>query len=213
MSASKAKDDEPENLFDAGFLQPKYLQVTSDLESLKVHWWIHADISDVYYYTPLIEFLLNVKSGDETHIHIASHGGDLDTALTIVNAIQSAIAAGAEVIGHAEGHVISAGTIILFSCSKVNLNHKHSYFLFHDASMTSGSTFYHELKNTVNFQSMVLENLYNDVFSSVFTESEITDILNTGDKHFYTCDDVYQRVLSIDPDKLYKEGESNGELD
>lgn len=176
-------------------------QVFLDEKDLE-HWYFHSKIGDTQFYTPLIASLEVKSKGDCVHLHLATHGGDLDTTITIINSIERAKKRGVLVIGHAEGHCISAGTMILFSCSQIDIDYQFTYFLFHDAFIGLEGKL-HELQWKINFYRKTTAHIYHSLYTKAFDHDEIEEILEVGDKYHYTSDEIIQRIKARDESFLY----------
>lgn len=176
-------------------------QVFLDNNELE-HWYFYSRIGDTHYYTPFTASLEVKEKGDVVHLHLATHGGDLDTTITIINSIQRAKRRGVIIIGHAEGHCISAGTMILFSCSHIDIDHTFTYFLFHDAFIGLEGKL-HELQWKIDFYRKTTSQIYHALYTKAFDHQEIDEILEVGDKYHYTSYEIIERIKQRDASFLY----------
>lgn len=193
--ASATTDGYPS--YDANDIQYVQLSIRDDGVP---HYYLHSEIGECDRYTSLIDDL--IRGCDEIHIHLSSPGGYLDTTQTIINAINIAKNRGCVVVGHADGPLISAATMIWAACEKVTVQ-PYSHMLFHDASASGMNMKFHELRILSDFNSKTLGSMYHDLYSCVFSTEEIDDLLNSGDKYYYTAHDVQERISKYSPEKHY----------
>lgn len=152
-----------------------------DEKNPPLHFYITSRITEIHNYIDLIHALDQAESDDEIHIHLATPGGDVNTTIAIIHAINRSCA---RVIAHADAGVSSSGTFIFLACSEWRI-HDYSYFMFHDGSVSGGddSKKFNESKKMIDFVSALYEQMSHDFYSKIFSEREIREILNGTDRY------------------------------
>lgn len=167
-------------------------QYVSPQQNPPQHFYFYDDIGDPVDYCDFIYTLDHASENEEIHIHLATGGGDMETAIVIVHALMRT---NAHVIGHADGGVASAGTIILLSCHSMVIS-PFSHFLFHDGSLgTPRMKFSENLK-----QAQAVSDLYSKIAYSIyvpfFTEEEVGRILD-GSDCYQTSEQMDNRIRLV----------------
>lgn len=153
------------------------------------HFYFYEEIGDTSAYCDLVFTLDHAAPDDEIHLHLATGGGNMEAAIVIVHAIMRTEAT---VIGHAEGGVASAGTIILLACHDVVVQ-PFSHFLFHDGSLTSPTIKFSENLKQAQAIVAIYAKLAYSLYMPFFTEDEVTEILR-GIDFYETAEGMVERV-------------------
>lgn len=143
------------------------------------------------WFSDLIQCLDTATERDKITITMNSYGGETYTAFQIIDMVNKCKG---KVILHVSGICASAATIIAFGGEYDELYISPiSSFLFH-----SGSTFdWGKPMDVIDNQTFYLERLtyvFNNVYSSILTQSEIKQILN-GKELWLGGDNVADRIL------------------
>lgn len=154
-----------------------------------LHFYFYEDITEPVNYCELVYTLDHAEPKDEIHIHLATGGGDMESAIVIVHAIQRTQAT---VIGYADGGVASAGTIILLSCQHIVVS-PFSHFLIHDGSLGTPRMKFSENLKQAKAVCELYEKLARSVYGNFFTEDEITRILD-GSDCYVTSEQMAERL-------------------
>lgn len=163
-----------------------------DANNPPLHFYITSRIAEVHNYIDLIQALDEANGDEQIHIHLATPGGNVDTTIAIIHAINRTCA---RVIAHADAGVSSSGTFIFLACNEWRV-HDYSYFMFHDGSVSSDDTKkFNESKKMIDFVSKLYEQMAQDFYSKIFSEREIRDILN-GSDCYIMGDDVQMRLMN-----------------
>ena len=183
-----------------------YTQIPSreTIVAKEYHYYITGTVGG-YNNHELLNALREAGPYDSIYIHINTQGGDLDYTIELVHAIQ---ASQATVVGVAEGAVVSAGSIIFFSCHGFLIN-PMAYFMIHD-----GSTGYfgkiNENHKAMEFSKKHFNKIYHEVYGKFFTEDEINEVL--GGKDIYLlAEEVEARVQKVLEEEKEKDGVVSGE--
>lgn len=159
------------------------------------HYYIIEEIEGAEKYLDLINTLKTAEQHDTIIIYLNTPGGNLGTAMQIINAMRQSQAT---VITCIEGEVYSAGTLIFLSGSKYIVS-EHSAFMAHDYSFNpygKGS----DISRMVGFSKRYVSKIYNDIYSEFLTQEEINAMLNDGKEIWLDGAEVMQR-LGIKPDE------------
>lgn len=159
--------------------------------AIEYHFRVYGEIGEVENYIELMETLDSATELDHIYIHINTPGGNLYTAIPLVQAMRDSLAS---VVTVAEGEVKSAGSIILFAGEYIQVN-PHCSFLLHDGSSGEIGKI-NENAKSANHVSEVIKGLYLDVYQPYFTEEEIVDVLS-GKDLYLTSSEVSVRIEAV----------------
>ena len=150
--------------------------------------YISEDFVKPNQYIDLVQLLRRVGPYDIINMYINSNGGNLQTGVQLINAIQQCQGT---VIGHLDGTCASLAPIVLLSCHDV-LVAENSIMMFHDYScgqMGKGSEIGKAIA-AIDRQTKALLTKYATPFLS---EDEIERICNGEDKWFNT-EEINERL-------------------
>lgn len=140
------------------------------------HRYIYDPIGDASEFIDLIEILNNASPYDIFHLRIATGGGILNTAITLIHAIKRT---DANVVGYADGEVASAGTLILLACDEFVIS-PYSHMMIHDGSYgLMGKT--SEMLSSAKHTTKHLKTICNDIYFPFLSKLEIKGILHGAD--------------------------------
>jgi ATP-dependent protease ClpP protease subunit len=177
---------------------------TPSLSSLAVTIGKNGSSSDEYHfnlmggvgnpedYTDLINTLRTAKAGDTVNIHINSYGGQIRTAVQIVNNIESTEAT---VVGHLEGECHSAATIILLACDSWVI-YKNTIALFHQYSSASWGEG-HKIEAHAKAIKRWVDELNSTYYKNFLSEKELKK-MNKGKDYYFECQELYSRLEMYD---------------
>lgn len=155
--------------------------------------YIYDDVGGADNYVDVIEALDNAVEQDVFNIKVATGGGDLDGCIALVHAIRRTKA---QVIGHAESIVASAGTIIFLSCHNWVIN-EFAYFLFHDGSTATVGKF-NENRKMMDAITKLYNNIAEKVYKPFFSQEEIDKIMDGSDLYL-TAEEMAARIDAVYP--------------
>lgn len=162
--------------------------------STNQHYYLYFAFDSYEDCIQLVSIINSLRSDDVLNLHINTIGGNLFNTIAVVQAIKNCQGT---VIGHAEGLVYSAGSIIFFSCHGMVVQ-DHCSFLIHDGTgMESGKI--SDNLNSVVHTSEVIEKLYLDVYQPFFSEEEIQSVL-MGEELYLTSDQVNKVLEKLEED-------------
>jgi ATP-dependent protease ClpP protease subunit len=96
------------------FISNRHLNIFPD-EDGNPHVYITENIDSPVFYLGLIRLLCNVPEDIEVHIHFNTVGGSMDTTTQLIANMKRCKA---KLVGHAEGGVSSAGSVLLLNCDE-----------------------------------------------------------------------------------------------
>ena len=89
------------------------------------------------YYSQALSILMQMTKNDRAEMYLHTPGGLISSASYISHLIENSAA---EVTGIASGQVMSAGTMILSACDKVEVRDDASFMFHHSRGMYAGKT-------------------------------------------------------------------------
>jgi ATP-dependent protease ClpP protease subunit len=152
------------------------------------HFYVTDEIGDVEPYLEMINTLKTAESHDTIYIYLNTPGGDLNTAVQIISAMNQCPGM---VITSIEGSVCSAGTMIFLSGHKFMVNNNCA-FMIHCYSQWSGGKG-PEIASQVKFQEQYFKKLSEDIYGGFLTAPEISDMLD-GKDFWFDSEQVIARL-------------------
>jgi len=130
--------------------------------------FLDSSIEEPNEYRELLSILFNANEGDTVSIFINSPGGNLNTAIAIIEGIKHS---NAQVDGYIVGECHSAASIISMYCHNVMVM-DNAYSLVHTASFgSSGNT--NNVKSHTEFTVQMVEKLLNEAYEGFLTKDEL----------------------------------------
>lgn len=163
-----------------------------ELRSTVYHYYITEEIRGIDYYLDLINTLKMSNSSDTIIIFLNSYGGDVQTAIAIINAIRSSEA---NVISCLESKAYSAASLIFLSAPKYIVTPNSSFMIHNYSQMIFGKG--SELESQIEFQKKYFKKLYKDIYGGFLTDAEISKVLSGADI-WMDSDEVLQRLRKED---------------
>lgn len=150
---------------------------------------IRGAIGPSYMYEEDIYKIKNAGPNDIIHMEIMSEGGELFTALDILAAMQQTQA---KIITENCGLAASAASMLLFSGDEIIIN-PLSVTMVHSA--TYGTIGMQEnIYQEVQFNKAYLEDVFKSIYSGLFTDEEIKDIVINCKQHYMKADETLDRL-------------------
>lgn len=152
--------------------------------------FLDSPIEEPSEYRELLSILFNSTEEDTVNIFINSEGGQLDTALAIVEALKNTEA---QVTAVLIGACHSAASIISMYCDQVAVLDS-AYSMVHTASFGSaGST--GNVKSHTEFTVRQVEKLLNDTYEGFLTKDELAKV-KQGVELWFDADEIRTRMES-----------------
>ena len=150
--------------------------------------YISCDIGDSYHYNELCHVLKCATSDNIIHIHINTHGGVVDSALMIADAITKSKAS---VCAHLSGTVASSGTMIALACNEFVVSPQLAFMIHNYSGGMAGKG--HELKARQNFMDHHLNGVFTTFYLGFLTQKEIADVID-GTDIWMGAEEVLKRI-------------------
>jgi ATP-dependent Clp protease protease subunit len=139
-------------------------------------------------YTDWFETIRAAGENDVVKIHINSPGGDLNTSIQLIRAMNECKGT---IVASVEGECISAATMILMHADMIEIS-DYSIFMFHNYSggaIGKGG----EIYDKVTFEKPWIESIMRDCYANFLTDDEIERMLD-GKDYWMTGDEVLDRI-------------------
>ena len=167
-------------------MEERVMIQTSTVVASEHHYYLFFPFEEYEDCIELTTLIASLTENDVLHLHINTPGGSLFNTVSVIQAIKNCQGT---VIGHADGLVQSAGSIIFFSCHGMVVN-EHCSFLLHDGSSMEAGKISDNLTSAAHV-SEVIEGIYNDVYGTFFPEDVIEAVL-AGQELYLTSTEVQQ---------------------
>lgn len=130
---TKAYNGEEEDVSQTGLTlvgidKKPYKQFEQSFTASHIHFYLSESIGDPAEYIDMVHRIANAGPSDVVFIHLNTNGGQLDTGVQIINAMQNTRA---HVITILEGLAYSLGTLIFLSGDEMVVN-DHCMMMFHN---------------------------------------------------------------------------------
>ena len=150
--------------------------------------FLDMDIEDPHKYRNLISLLINAQANDRIHLYINSNGGNLDTAIAIINAM---LVCQAEITGFIMGACHSAASIITMYCHNVHV-FETAYMMIHTASFGNfGNTT--TVKTQTDFTVEQVEKLLDDAYKGFLDSKEMKEV-KQGIELWFDSEEIRKRL-------------------
>ena len=145
-----------------------------NLPSVKYEFYLDEDIRSPRYYRGLVDVLLNVATpADVIVLNINSDGGNLDSAVAIIEALKRTQA---ETVAVITGRCCSSASLIALSCRNIDVG-EFAVLMVHEVTFGAGGST-KDVKGQGEFEHRMIEKLYKNVYKHFLTEKEIEDVLD-----------------------------------
>lgn len=184
----KNSNDKDDDIFPNLLLREFDFIRTVTQETKRHDVFLDTDISEPPNYRDLISLLFNADENDSINIFINSQGGQLNSALAIIEGIKHS---NANVTGIIMGECYSAASIIALNCHNVVVLDSAN-MMIHTASFgTAGNT--GNVKAYTDFTVKEIEKLLVSTYEHFLTKDEI-DKIKTGVEIWLSSDDIKKRL-------------------
>lgn len=153
------EDDESKVPFFPIDKRKPYKHFEQTLQFQHIHFYISEDIVEPDAYIEMIYRIQNSSPNDTIYIHLNTPGGQLDTGVQIINAIQNSPA---KVITVLEGMAYSLGTLIFLAGDELVVN-DHCIMMFHNfrgGVVGKGNEITLQLEATVKWFTELAKQIY-----------------------------------------------------
>jgi ATP-dependent protease ClpP protease subunit len=163
--------------------------IKSHRTAVSVHTiFFDEDIGAPAKYRELNHLLYNAEEYDQFVFVMGSSGGDLDGALSIIEAVKASSASVRAII---TGKCHSAASIITLNCAEVMVT-KSAHMLVHTASYSAfGST--GQIKSNVDFSTKQIKQILETTYGGFLTPAEIVDV-HKGVEFWFDDKEIAKRL-------------------
>lgn len=152
------------------------------------HFYISQQVDSPHKYTEIVHVLQTAGPDDIIYIHLNTPGGDLNTGVQIVSAMQSSQA---HIITSIEAQAASLGTIIFLAGDEFVV-HDNSIMMFHNYSgIVSGKG--HEQVAALDATNKWFRNVAKRLYIPFLSEEEF-DRMMKGEDLYFQSDDIRKRL-------------------
>lgn len=152
--------------------------------------YIYDDIGPEVDYVDFVHTLRYAPAGQDITIHINSPGGNLNSCLSIINAIA---ASEANITTVVDGEAASAAAMIWLAGHAKLIASKHTMVMLHGASVGYNPSKTADIVNSTQATNKIVEALLDDLTSDILTETERNDI-RKGMDIYLTGADIVERL-------------------
>lgn len=186
MSRINTKQSNPISIGNLYYGEPRIVrQQTSNHHIV----YLYGEIGEAESIVDTINLLDSCEENDVIELHIATVGGQVDTAIALIHAMKRCRG---HIVCHADSNVESAGIPIFLSGDSFFV-HPFAMFMTHDGSYGMQSKVNEHLKRAMAI-SELLSILSHDIMYPYFTHEEIDDILDGGDVYIM-ADEMRGRLV------------------
>jgi len=151
------------------------------------HVWLNSEIDSADKYVDIFDCLMQASEGDVVAIHINSPGGDLDTALQLIDAIESTPAT---TVAFLEGQACSAASMISMACENVEVS-EYAYMMIHTFNQGISGKF-SDIQNSTDFHRKWWKEVFEKLYADFCTPEEIENIL-AGHELWLDANEIMER--------------------
>lgn len=166
--------------------------------------YIYDEIGPEVDYVDFVHALRYAPEGQDITIHINSPGGNLNSCLSIVNAMD---ASAANITTVVDGEAASAAAMIWLAGHQKMIASRHTLVMLHGASVGYNPSKTSDITNSTRATDRIVEALLDDLSEGILTDEERADI-RKGVDIYLTGGDIVERLL-IEADEEVAESEQN----
>lgn len=191
VRADETDDEDKDNIQVLNVARKPYKHYEQTFVIQHVHFYISEEISDPHLYTDMIHRINTAGPNDVIYIHLNTPGGQLDTGVQIINAIQNS---SAKIVTVLDGTVYSLGTLIFLAGDEMVVN-DHCMIMFHNFKggvIGKGNELVSQLAATVSWFSTLGKKLY-----IPFMSEDEFDRMVRGEDIWMHSDEIRERLIRM----------------
>lgn len=190
-TVSEEESDLPQGLSLFGMEKKPYKQYEQTYTAYHIHFYISEAIGEAELYVDMIHRIMTAGPSDTIFIHLNTPGGNLDTGVQIVNAIQNTQA---RVVTILEGLAYSLGTLIFLVADEmvVNDNCMMMFHNFNGGVVGKGNEITLELEATNKWFATLAKQIY----VPFLTEDELQR-LSRGEDFWMQSPEIRKRLINM----------------
>lgn len=154
--------------------------------------YIYDEIGPEVEYVDFVHALRYAPEGQDITIHINSPGGNLNSCLSIVNAMD---ASAANITTVVDGEAASAAAMIWLAGHQKMIASRHTIVMLHGASVGYMPSKTSDIDNSNRATNRIVEALLDDLSEGVLTDEERVDI-RKGVDIYLTGTDIIERLCA-----------------
>ena len=154
----------------------------------EITFYLFGEIGRIDEYIDELNVLRGATANDTVNIIINNYGGNLDTAVLLMDAIKSCAA-------HVVAHVsmaYSAATFITLACDDVVFL-ENSVFMLHTVQLSNIGGKSSDIKVRQKFDEKYFKTLMYSVYLGFLNEAEIEELLEDGREFYFSQEDAQER--------------------
>lgn len=170
----------------------RYSYFVDEIHARVFHFYISGMIGEPEHYSEIIHLIRTAAPHDVINIYLNSAGGQIDTGVQIINAIESTAGM---VYTHIDGAVCSMGSLIFLAGHQL-VSYEHSMIMFHNYSGAAHGKG-HEMKSMLDAQEVWYDQLQERLCSPFLTKSELSRI-KTGEDIWLHSAEITKRLAKVE---------------
>lgn len=194
-------DDDEKSPFPKFLKRRPYQQYERTYTAQQIHFYLSEDIGDPCEYTDMVHRISYAEPSDVIYIHLNTNGGQLETGVQIINAMQNSQA---KIVTVLESVAYSLGTLIFLAGDQmiVNDNCMMMFHNFRGGVIGKGNELTSQLEATVKWFSAFAKKIY----VPFLTEDEFSRLLRGEDIWMHSPDirkrlDKIVKLMQAEPEK------------
>ena len=151
-------------------------------------YYLDTAIGDKKNYRDLLHTLYNMGEDDSMRLFVSGPGGQIDTLLEIITAVESCQG---RVVGVLTGTAASAHGILALALPELQVLHRAS-IMIHNASFGAGGKV-QEVQSMVEYNTKTCKKLFEEFYTGFLNEAELSDVLK-GVDFYFDADEIQTRL-------------------
>lgn len=170
---------------------PPYFHTTQKVVRHVEHFYLSGPIREPDGYAEMVHTILTATEEDIIYLHLNCPGGNLDTGVQLINALNSSQA---HIIASIESSAASLATL-LFLCADEFLVHDNSIMMFHNYSGGAAGKG-HEIMASAAATDKWCAELMKKLYLPFLTQQEFDRVKDGADLYFHS-DEIRERLQRI----------------
>jgi ATP-dependent protease ClpP protease subunit len=151
-------------------------------------YYLDTAIGDKKNYRDLLHTLYNMSEDDSMRLFVSGPGGQIDTLLEIITAVESCQG---RVVGVLTGAAQSAHGILALALPELQVLHRAS-IMIHNASFGAGGKV-QEVQSMVDFNTKTCKKLFEEFYTGFLSDAELADV-HKGVDFYFDADEIQTRL-------------------
>lgn len=164
------------------------LKVQTLPDHTEIDFYLPENIGPVSDFIDFLRAVGDTRQNDNVTIHINSYGGDVVTALNIIDVLKTSPA---NIVISVEGNCCSAASMIMLAGNEWEIM-PHSYIMIHSYSAARFGK-RNEINASFEFDKKWLDGTFREIYEKFLTDDEIEKVL-AGQDLYFTADECLERL-------------------